>query len=59
MPKTEMSMEKAKELKREEVLRRLESTLKTKRECIAVMEKRIREIYKERTGEEPKYVEVL
>jgi flagellar motility protein MotE (MotC chaperone) len=52
-------MEKTREQKRQEVLKRLESTLRTKKECIAKMEKRIRELYKERTGEEPKYVGVL
>jgi hypothetical protein len=52
-------MEKTIEQKRAEVLKRLESTLQKKRECIAITEKRLREIYKERTGEEPKYVEVL
>jgi hypothetical protein len=45
-------MEKAKELKREEVLKRLESTLKTKRECVAVIEKRYNEIHKERIDDE-------
>jgi hypothetical protein len=43
----------------EDILKRLESTLRRKRARLQEMEKRVRELYKERTGEEPKYVGVL
>jgi hypothetical protein len=52
-------MEKTREQKREEVLKRLESTLKRKRESAARMEKFLREEYKKQYGVEPKYVNVL
>jgi hypothetical protein len=52
-------MEKTKEQKREEVLKRLESTLRRKRESIAMMKELICEEYKKKYGEEPKYINVL
>jgi ElaB/YqjD/DUF883 family membrane-anchored ribosome-binding protein len=54
-----MSMTIEEQKKREEILKRLESTLRRKRARLQEMEKRVRELYKERTGEEPKYVGVL
>jgi hypothetical protein len=57
--KERIFMEKTREQKREEVLKRLESTLKRKRESAARMEKFLREEYKKQYGVEPKYVNVL
>jgi hypothetical protein len=57
--KERIFMEKTREQKREEVLKRLESTLKRKRETVARLEKFLREEYKKQYGEEPKYVNVL
>jgi ElaB/YqjD/DUF883 family membrane-anchored ribosome-binding protein len=54
-----MAMTIEEQKKREEILKRLESTLRKKRARLQEMEKRVRELYKERTGEEPKYVGVL
>lgn len=41
---------------REELLRRVEASKDRKRRRLAELEVRAREIFKERTGEEPKYV---
>ena len=41
---------------REELLLRLEASKERKRKRLAEMEIRARELFKERTGEEPKYV---
>jgi hypothetical protein len=54
-----MAMTIEEQKKREDILKRLESTLRRKRARLQEMEKRVRELYKERTGEEPKYVGVL
>jgi hypothetical protein len=56
----EILMDKTQEQeKREEILKRWESTLKKKREKIAEMEGYLRKIYKEKYGVEPDYVGVL
>lgn len=41
---------------REELLLRVEASKERKRKCLAEMEVRARELFKERTGNEPKYV---
>lgn len=41
---------------REELLQRVEASKERKRRRLADMEIRARELFKERTGEEPKYV---
>ena len=41
---------------REELLLRVEASKERKRKRLAEMEVRSRELFKERTGEEPKYV---
>ena len=41
---------------REELLLRVEASKERKRKRLAEMEIRARELFKERTGEEPKYV---
>jgi hypothetical protein len=57
--KERIFMEKTREQKREEVLKRLESTLKRKRESIAMMKEFLCEEYKKKYGVEPKYINVL
>ena len=41
---------------REELLLRVKASKERKRKCLAEMEVRARELFKERTGNEPKYV---
>jgi hypothetical protein len=57
--KERIFMGKTREQKREEVLKRLESTLKRKRESIAMMKEFLCEEYKKKYGVEPKYINVL
>ena len=53
-----MEKESTKKMTREDALRRLEETRKLKREYVKELEKKMKEDFKKRTGQEATYFEV-